>query len=500
MQDKRKLIIGVIALLLAVLIGGIFAFTGGNDADTADTAPNAPGDGSEEMTGTMTMSYTSGKAGATVTISVKDIPLHADAAIAFSDGSLSEPITMAGDGTGSTQKLFEGDPRRITVTVHVETREGGKYTLTPGFYTAGTNGNFQKTDSTTGLSGRVEELVGEPGTSLTITATVAGETGSAVFTFTKAAEPEEKIAVSISPDEGKSGTPATITVVGAPNQPVTIRINGDKINSELINNGMTDEDGKFVQTHTFEGVVGEASIEGGPHTFISLISVKADPSEHEQFVALEELMELDVTIHGITIEGEAPFVGVTGDLNEDGTFRVEGRGTVAGIPDVSVVFEGLLQGTTLTGDYTMGANGELPGGDPITYYIEGELELAAATDEPDFAAFYERFNNAQAAAGSTVLFDSLNPAVISRYGSEGCSTYLATIVNPQVVVEFVSATGPERWSYETDETCMSSDNTYAVQVELRVGDGDPTPQETHLAVLDGGQITWFTECGAVISG
>lgn len=250
MQDKRKLIIGVIALLLAVLIGGIFAFTGGNDADTADTAPDAPGDGSEEMTGTMTMSSTSGKAGATVTISVKDIPLHAAAAIAFSGGSLSEPITMAGDRTGSTQKLFEWDPRRITVTVHVETREGGKYTLTPGFYTViADDGTFQKTDSTTGLSGRVEELVGEPGTSLTITATVAGETGSAVFTFAKAAEPEEKIAVSISPDEGKSGTPATITVVGAPNQPVTIRINGDKINSELINNGMTDEDGKFVQTH-----------------------------------------------------------------------------------------------------------------------------------------------------------------------------------------------------------------------------------------------------------
>jgi hypothetical protein len=167
---------------------------------------------------------------------------------------------------------------------------------------------------------------------------------------------------------------------------------------------------------------------------------------------------------------------------------------------VSVVFDGHLRGTTLRGDCTMGVNGELPGGDAITCYIDGELQGDAELAGPDFAAFYEQFNNAQAAAGSTVLFDSLNPAAISRYGSEGCSTYLATIVNPQVVVEFVSATGPERWSYETDETCMSIDNTYAVQVELRVGDGDPTPQETHLAVLDGGQITWFTECGAVISG
>jgi hypothetical protein len=42
-------------------------------------------------------------------------------------------------------------------------------------------------------------------------------------------------------------------------------------------------------------------------------------------VALEELMELAVKVNSITVEGEAPFVGVTGEINNDGTFRVEGR-------------------------------------------------------------------------------------------------------------------------------------------------------------------------------
>lgn len=71
----------------------------------------------------------------------------------------------------------------------------------------------------------------------------------------------------------------------------------------------------------------------------------------------------------VTVTGAAPWVEVTGPLAADGSFVAEGRGTVAGRGDVRVRFTGKLTPMGVTGDYTMGVGGELPGAQPITYVV-----------------------------------------------------------------------------------------------------------------------------------
>lgn len=74
----------------------------------------------------------------------------------------------------------------------------------------------------------------------------------------------------------------------------------------------------------------------------------------------------------ISISHAAPFVPVTGDYNTStGAFTATGRGTVAGFANVNVRAEGTVNPSTgrITMTYTMGTNGELPGGRSITYSI-----------------------------------------------------------------------------------------------------------------------------------
>ena len=76
----------------------------------------------------------------------------------------------------------------------------------------------------------------------------------------------------------------------------------------------------------------------------------------------------------IEIGGDGVWVTVSGPVQEDGSFVAEGTGVVAGFQNVSVRFEGKYHLGMLSGAYTMGAGGELPGGDPIIYDIEAPLD------------------------------------------------------------------------------------------------------------------------------
>jgi hypothetical protein len=81
---------------------------------------------------------------------------------------------------------------------------------------------------------------------------------------------------------------------------------------------------------------------------------------------------LEVFQSEINIRGPDPWVEVTGTLADDGSFTATGTGTVADFPDIAVTFEGTLTSDGLAGDYTMGAEGGLPTGQPITYRVEGQ--------------------------------------------------------------------------------------------------------------------------------
>lgn len=69
----------------------------------------------------------------------------------------------------------------------------------------------------------------------------------------------------------------------------------------------------------------------------------------------------------LNVTASAPFVPVSGPVTASGTFTASGTGTVAGYPDVTVTMTGSVSGGQVSGAYTMGAGGELPGGQPIIF-------------------------------------------------------------------------------------------------------------------------------------
>lgn len=130
-------------------------------------------------------------------------------------------------------------------------------------------------------------------------------------------------------------------------------------------------------------------------TYLSVIGVVSDPWGHAAFIAMAAALNLVLRIDypappppgpagaaaaaavqgTITISGPAPWVTVSGPLQDDGSFVATGTGTVAGFPNVPVTFTGTLSadGTTVSGILQMGQDAAptgLPNG-AIRYSIEG---------------------------------------------------------------------------------------------------------------------------------
>jgi hypothetical protein len=102
------------------------------------------------------------------------------------------------------------------------------------------------------------------------------------------------------------------------------------------------------------------------------ISILEDPGEHGPFIGMPDKLELKVQIlepGSILIEGPEPWVNVIGTI-EDGQIFAQGEGTVAGFESIVVLFQGAVSGEGLQGQYTMGADGGLPGRLPIVYLVE----------------------------------------------------------------------------------------------------------------------------------
>ena len=126
-----------------------------------------------------------------------------------------------------------------------------------------------------------------------------------------------------------------------------------------------------------EPQIEEIGICGGPGLFDDLVGiyeiaaeVSSDPSNHAEFIGeLPPTVELSIEGNQVTMMGDAPWVTVSGEIQDDGSFTCGGSGTVAVFPNVTVDFVGQAQPGLLTGTLTMGAGGELPGGNPAIYSI-----------------------------------------------------------------------------------------------------------------------------------
>lgn len=113
-------------------------------------------------------------------------------------------------------------------------------------------------------------------------------------------------------------------------------------------------------------------------TYTVTTNPKGGNLAHASFIELGSAGALAVTVAGATIQfagsGLQNWVAVTGTFDAaTGRFSATGRGTVAGYSNVSVRFEGTITTSgAINGDYTMGAGGELPGGQPIVYGVSGQ--------------------------------------------------------------------------------------------------------------------------------
>jgi hypothetical protein len=116
-----------------------------------------------------------------------------------------------------------------------------------------------------------------------------------------------------------------------------------------------------------------------PGNYQVVITFSGGNPAHLSFVALGPNGLLTLARNSpvrITSSNVANWVPVSGEYDDaTNRFSLTGNGTVAGVANVSVRFEGsLTTAGQMTGSYTMGAGGELPGGQPVVYAVTGQKQ------------------------------------------------------------------------------------------------------------------------------
>lgn len=358
---------------------------------------------------------------------------------------------------------------------------------------------------------------GQPGDVHNLKATIGNANQqSARGTFEITGEPQptqeptsgsgDSVSMTVTPEKGPSGTTATITITGAlPNAPVTLELDPGSTN------GTTDADGNWTYSHTFYGEVGQvfnlkATIGGASQQtatgtfeitspleqdYQTSMGVQQDPGGHRQYVDMPEQLTVTAREGSVILEGPAPWVAVSGELGPDGSLSANGSGTVAGYSGITVTFEGSVSMSRLVGEYTMGVDGGLPGGQAIVYRVEG---LGEVTNASLVLAFFDQFNAAQSAGDWEEMVDLLHPAVLERYGGEACQSYLSSAVNPEVELEVLSVTDFGTWMWSMDDVTSEISQTFTAQVRVHIGQ-DTAEQEVHAAFRPDGTLGWFTDCG-----
>lgn len=241
---------------------------------------------------------------------------------------------------------------------------------------------------------------------------------------------------------------------------------------------------------------GRRSVSGN---YRSIMDVLLDLAEHLGFVGMLRELDMDVRQSDITFDGPDPFVDVVGVWNENDSFEATGSGTVAGFPDVTVRMVGMITYERYEAYYIMGAGGELPQGQSITFRAQGVrvpddgTEIGRIVPE-DLEAFLAGFVPAIQTSDPVLRFARLNPEVIVRYGPEGCQAYFESREpDPTYAIVVTSVEGPGPWDYTTDERTTTIENVWTVHASV-TSVGETADRELHFA-QPGAFLTWFTDCG-----
>lgn len=352
------------------------------------------------------------------------------------------------------------------------------------------------------------QLISEPAPDGPVVLDIADDTTPAT---TPAAS---RITLTLDKDEGPTGSTVRITVTGAnPGELITIKHSNSQYSYNADNNGTLIVDDTMVGqvgdviTITAEAGTGiepdtdsaDFTITGNPFPSVYDVTfeVLLDLAQHLSFTNVRvdgTPMRLRLTYGSLTIEGDPPWVTVTGDLADDGSFGLTGRGVVAGFPGIAVSFDGTLTAETIEGVWTLGTEGGLPQGQPISFTATGEAVREEPAVYDPVAQFYALFNAAQSAGDYQAMYDLLHPVVLERYGEDACAAYLESVVNPAVIIEPIETTGYGKWNFERDDRTDPVENTFAVNVIIHNAD-EAIEAEAHLAKYEAAVLGWFTDCG-----
>ncbi|MEW6716094.1 MAG: HEAT repeat domain-containing protein [Chloroflexota bacterium] len=238
--------------------------------------------------------------------------------------------------------------------------------------------------------------------------------------------------------------------------------------------------------------------------YLASITLFQDVANHGPYINQHEQTVLKVNVNDlfqIAVEGEHPWVNVYGGIQDGGNYFATGMGTVAGYLNTSVEFDvsfiHTLTTTLMTGFYTMGANGELPTGQPAVYQVTGTRILEEpVVESPEHAAVRQFISDlvaAHHALNVDFLFGHLHPTVLDLYGAEACRGYLDQVITPTLAIEVLGITGPESWVFERDGRSIPVEDAFTVDANLSIGD-QTNQQDIHFAMADG-IMRWFTDCG-----
>jgi hypothetical protein len=232
------------------------------------------------------------------------------------------------------------------------------------------------------------------------------------------------------------------------------------------------------------------------------MGVSKDNANHRGFIKMPGSMTVTARECSLCIDGPFPWVNVHGELESDGSFFASGSGTVAGYSGIYVTFAGKITDGQLIGDYTMGANGGLPGGQPIIYSVSGErlVPTPVPTSDPrlgEIQSFFDFYNESFSARDVPGLLSILHPQALGLYGIEACQDYLASVIENPVQIEALEITSSDPWKWEIDGHSALIEDAFTVQVAVTAGD-QTAQQSMHLGLGEDGSLKWFTDCGEPI--
>jgi hypothetical protein len=245
------------------------------------------------------------------------------------------------------------------------------------------------------------------------------------------------------------------------------------------------------------------------HGYLNLVASMVGGLVHENYILMPDEIRVDVMGERndvIRLEGEPPWVSLSGTISSTGYISATGYGEVAGLSDTSVWLTGTLESHVFTGYLTMGAHHELPGGEPGVYQLHGFYEpyvpeltptptdviTTANTLTNTFQIFIDDFNHAMQNVDIDWLFRHLHPAVIERYSPDLCRSYLVRTIQSAFEINVKDWSGPVVWSWEVDDVAVVVNDAFTAHSELRIQD-NLTESDVHFALFDG-QFTWFTTC------